>query len=67
MEKTERGKLRGKRVLELGSGAGHLSQELWKLGAEVVATEIKDLGNIDRLQQVCKSLQVHPCFARTSH
>jgi 2-polyprenyl-3-methyl-5-hydroxy-6-metoxy-1,4-benzoquinol methylase len=39
LERNQTAALKGKRVLELGSGEGHLAIELCRMGAHVTATE----------------------------
>jgi predicted nicotinamide N-methyase len=49
IEKKALDTVRGKKVLELGSGAGHLAISLYRLGAQITCTERRFNGNYDRL------------------
>eukprot|EP00290_Baffinella_frigidus_P010760 CAMPEP_0180168476 /NCGR_PEP_ID=MMETSP0986-20121125/32699_1 /TAXON_ID=697907 /ORGANISM="non described non described, Strain CCMP2293" /LENGTH=227 /DNA_ID=CAMNT_0022119873 /DNA_START=11 /DNA_END=694 /DNA_ORIENTATION=- len=50
LERKQADTLKGKRVLELGSGLGHMAVELYRLGAHVVCTEQVAMGALQRLQ-----------------
>ena len=47
---------RGRRILELGSGAGHLAVGMARLGAHVVATESGECGTFGPMQDSTKRL-----------
>ena len=55
IEKKALDTVKGKRVLELGSGAGHLAIALYRLGAQITCTERKFNGNYDRLVAAVES------------
>jgi predicted nicotinamide N-methyase len=57
IEKKALDTVKGKKVLELGSGAGHLAIALHRLGAKITCTERKFNGNYDRLAAAAQAEQ----------
>ena len=60
IEKKAIDTIKGKKVLELGSGAGHLAIALHRLGAQITCTERQLNGNYDRLLAAVEEERARP-------